>query len=491
MKLGYQSIPDAAAAAAAKEAGTSSTSNDTPPPPLELADPSAHPNKPSKSGSRCRAFAFGTIFGAAFALLLVVCIGKGSHFVKLAFQPRHWRPSSSRHHTVRGAHHVVSSTGTNSRWHKLFHPPRLTKVSIGPRPFYLLSQMNDDDPLKQALGQCADRIVEYRTSDFVIGHRGAALQFPEHTFQSHDAASRMGAGLVECDVNLTKDKKLVCRHMRCDLHLTTNVLLVPELAKKCSDPFQPAQHGVNAKAKCCTTDFTLEEIQSLCGKMHSCNMKAKSPKTYVGNTPGWQTDLYSHDCPKIQSHEDYVRTVDSNSGSFVPEFKMLDYDFTKREDGYTREMYVRQILDDYKDIDPLRVYVQGFTWKDMYYVAKYKPQYRQNSFALDKNMATAWYTKQQLRGHFAALVENGIPAVAPAIFMLLEVDKHGNIVPSQYAKVAREMGLEIIAWTLERSDGEHIQYQMQCILISNVFFSRVKHYFYMIPPLTNICRLLF
>ena len=37
--------------------------------------------------------------------------------------------------------------------------------------------------------------------------------------------------------------------------------------------------------------------------------------------------------------------------------------------------------------------------------------------------------------------------------MLLEVDADGNIVPSLYAKVAKEMGFEIIAWTLERSDA--------------------------------------
>ena len=39
--------------------------------------------------------------------------------------------------------------------------------------------------------------------------------------------------------------------------------------------------------------------------------------------------------------------VNANGGSFVPEFKMLDYDFTKRNDGYTRQMYVDQILAEY------------------------------------------------------------------------------------------------------------------------------------------------
>eukprot|EP00985_Skeletonema_marinoi_P033292 scaffold40957_cov285-Skeletonema_marinoi.AAC.1 len=37
--------------------------------------------------------------------------------------------------------------------------------------------------------------------------------------------------------------------------------------------------------------------------------------------------------------------------------------------------------------------------------------------------------------------------------MLLEVDTENNLVPTLYAKVARELGLGIVAWTLERSDA--------------------------------------
>lgn len=404
---------------------------------------------PSSAATRAtiRDFFLGTIFGVLATLIFAVCFGGGDRYIPHALEPRQWRPSSLHRNGITSPR---QPTGHFLRFHR---PRRTVKVSIGPRPYFLLSQMDDNDPLKEELGQCADRIEVFRPSDFVLGHRGAALQFPEHTTRSHDAASRMGAGLVECDVNLTKDRQLVCRHMRCDLHQTTNVLLVPELAKKCTQPFVPAKTGTAAKAKCCTTDFTLDEIQSLCGKMHSFNGRAKTPREYVGNTPHFQTDLYSHDCPHIQSHRDYIETVDGNGGNFVPEFKMLDYDFDQRKDGYTREMYLQQILDDYKGISPRRVYPQGFTWEDMFHVVKHFPQFSANAFALDKNMTTELYTRRQLRDYFRPLIANNVPAIAPAIFMLLDVDVDGNIVPSLYAKVAREMGLDIIAWTLERSDA--------------------------------------
>ena len=89
--------------------------------------------------------------------------------------------------------------------------------SLGPRPLYLVDDM-DKSPLKDALQECA--AGPFYPTDFSIGHRGAAMQFPEHTRESYIAAAQMGAGIVECDVTFTKDMELVCRHSQCDLHTT-------------------------------------------------------------------------------------------------------------------------------------------------------------------------------------------------------------------------------------------------------------------------------
>src|SRR5688500_687234 len=87
-------------------------------------------------------------------------------------------------------------------------------VQLGPRPFFLVEDMAESR-LKRKLESCSNG--PFRTTDFSIGHRGAALQFPEHTQESYEAAARMGAGILECDVTFTKDKELVCRHAQCDL----------------------------------------------------------------------------------------------------------------------------------------------------------------------------------------------------------------------------------------------------------------------------------
>ena len=169
-------------------------------------------------------------------------------------------------------------------------------IQLGPRPFYLVNDMAKS-PLKTELKQCADG--PFKKTDFSIGHRGAAMQFPEHTKESYLAAAQMGAGILECDVTFTKDKELVCRHSQCDLHTTTNILATP-LADKCAVPFTPAQLDPKtgelitpASAKCCTTDITLEEFKTLKGKMDGANKKATTVADYLKGTAGWRTDLYS------------------------------------------------------------------------------------------------------------------------------------------------------------------------------------------------------
>ena len=92
----------------------------------------------------------------------------------------------------------------------------------------------------------------------------------------------MGAGVIECDVTFTKDRQLVCRHAQCDLHTTTDILAMPALAAKCSQPFSPADpaSGKKASAKCCTTDITLAEFRTLRAKMDGSNANATTSDEY-------------------------------------------------------------------------------------------------------------------------------------------------------------------------------------------------------------------
>ncbi len=91
--------------------------------------------------------------------------------------------------------------------HKFSHAKKHNHaVQLGPRPFYLVEDM-DEGKLKESLKEC--RKGPFFKTDFSIGHRGAAMQFPEHTKESYVAAAKMGAGIIECDVTFTQDRELV------------------------------------------------------------------------------------------------------------------------------------------------------------------------------------------------------------------------------------------------------------------------------------------
>ena len=49
---------------------------------------------------------------------------------------------------------------------------------------------------------------------FVVAHRGASADLPEHTLAAFELALAQGADAIECDVRLTRDGHLVCMHDR-------------------------------------------------------------------------------------------------------------------------------------------------------------------------------------------------------------------------------------------------------------------------------------
>jgi glycerophosphoryl diester phosphodiesterase len=161
-------------------------------------------------------------------------------------------------------------------------------VHLGPRPFYLVDKM-DEGQLKDRLLACDAGSM--KRTDWSIGHRGAALQFPEHTEESYRAAARMGAGIVECDVTFTRDRQLVCRHAQDDLHTTTNILAT-DLASTCVESFTPASGEDRASAKCTTADITLDEFKSLEAKMDAAGISCRSNGAIVPSERaprGWRS----------------------------------------------------------------------------------------------------------------------------------------------------------------------------------------------------------
>jgi glycerophosphoryl diester phosphodiesterase len=315
----------------------------------------------------------------------------------------------------------------------------------------------DDGQLKDELKACAKG--PFRKSDFSIGHRGAAMQFPEHTKESYVAAARMGAGIMECDVTFTKDRELVCRHSQCDLHTTTNILATP-LAAKCSVPFSPAVYDeagnlvTPAQARCCTSDITLEEFKTLKGKMDASNRGATTLAEYLDATPSWRTDLYTQ-TGTLMTHRESIELFKKLRVKMTPELKSPSVEMPYEGD-YSQQDYAQQMIDEYKaaGIHPRKVFAQSFNLDDVLYWIANEPAFGQQAVFLDGRYDLADFDFRDpatWTPNMGELAGMGVNIIAPPMWMLVDTDGSNNIVPSDYAVAAKAAGLDLITWTLERS----------------------------------------
>jgi glycerophosphoryl diester phosphodiesterase len=344
-------------------------------------------------------------------------------------------------------------------------------VQLGPRPFYLVEGM-DEGKLKDRLMQCKDGPF-YKT-DFSIGHRGAALQFPEHTKESYEAGARQGAGIVECDVTFTKDGELVCRHAENDLHTTTNIL-VTGLADKCTKKFTPATFDPSgnrltaATAECRTSDLTLAEFKSLTGKMDASNPNARAPQEFLGGTASWRTDLYTGRGTLMTLRES-IRLNKKLGVTHTPELKesVVDPATDKKRieqafggEGQTaQENYARAFANVLQEegVEPRDAWPQSFNLDDVFYWIDHTQYGKQAVYLLDYDtdkdnvIIQAPYDAMKRMDFLKMLKNRGVKVIAPSMPALLRVNGAGEIVPSPFAVDLKRMGFDIITWTFERSD---------------------------------------
>lgn len=323
-------------------------------------------------------------------------------------------------------------------------------VHLGDRPAELISSLPAGS-LRSELESCAGQPAA--RSLFSISHRGAPLKYPEHTREGYIAAAEMGAGIIECDVTFTSDKALVCRHSQCDLHTTTNILQTP-LAAQCSVPPDDSSNTPYKDVKCCTSDFTLAEFKSLRGKIDSGNKDAPTLNEYLSLAGTPKAELQNLNGTLI-THRESIELFKELGVKMIPELKQPQVPMPFQGD-FTQEMLAQALVDEYVDarINPADVFMQSFNLNDVHYwleeasefgaqAAWLDGRYRDRSF--DPTVDSTWNPSM------AELAAGGVQILAPPLWMLLTVDDKQQIVPSAYANAAQSAGLDLIAWTLERS----------------------------------------
>jgi glycerophosphoryl diester phosphodiesterase len=306
-------------------------------------------------------------------------------------------------------------------------------IQLGPRPFFLVKGM-DEGPLKQKLLRCEHG--PFRRTDFSIAHRGAPLQFPEHTREAYEAGARMGAGIVECDVTFTRDGALVCRHDECDLHTTTNIVTT-ELNNSCTVPYS----GPGSSPRCCASDLTLQQFKTLKGKMDASNPNAQDAAGFLGGTASFRTDLYTSRGTLLTLRESIA--LNRKLGvKHTPELKAGNPDRIREVFG-SQANYAQRMIDEFKraGVDPRDVWPQSFNLDDVLYWIRNEPRFGRQAVYLDDVDPGANIpplTAEELHQVRA----QGVRILAPPVPALLTVNELDEIVPSQYALDIRRAGLK-------------------------------------------------
>lgn len=109
-----------------------------------------------------------------------------------------------------------------------------------------------------ALAGCVSMSGSGAARPFVIGHRGASGERPEHTISAYMRAIEQGADAIEPDVVMTRDGVLVCRHEN-EISGTTDVAEHPEFADRRKEK---TVDGATASGWW-VEDFTLAELKTL------------------------------------------------------------------------------------------------------------------------------------------------------------------------------------------------------------------------------------
>jgi glycerophosphoryl diester phosphodiesterase len=324
-------------------------------------------------------------------------------------------------------------------------------IELGGRAAFLVSDMRDG-PLKARLAACLG--AQPRRTPFSIGHRGAGIRFPEHTREAYEAGYRMGAGMLECDVTFTKDLALVCRHSQNDLATTTNILVTP-LAATCIEPFRPAEVDERgrvvraARAQCRTSELSVAEFKSLRGKIDAFNPAAQTPEEFVATTPaprdGFEPGVATG---TLLTHAESIALFRELGVKMTPELKEPSVRMPFA--GVTRSALAQKLVDEYEaaGVDAADVFPQSFDVRDVRYWIQHEPEFGRQAVLLDDaNLLTQLPSARRLARYKA----QGINIWAPPLFALLALDDQGRIVASRHARAAAAAGLDIIAWTLERS----------------------------------------
>ena len=204
-----------------------------------------------------------------------------------------------------------------------------------------------------------------------------------------------------------------------------------------------------ARAECRTSELTLAEFKSLRGKIDAFDPAAQTVEQFVTPQRAARPDLGAGvERGTLLTHAESIALFRRLGVQMTPELKEPSVELPFN--GLTRDQLAQKLIDEYRaaGVPPSAVWPQSFDRRDVEYWIAREPEFGERAVLLDDTALPVGAPRaRRLKRYKAA----GINVWAPPLFVLLDLDAEGRIVPSRAARAARAAGLDIIAWTLERS----------------------------------------
>ena len=263
---------------------------------------------------------------------------------------------------------------------------------------------------------------------FVIGHRGASGERPEHTLVAYALALEQGADFVEPDVVPTKDGELVARHEN-EISGTTDVAEHPEFAARRTTKTIEGR----AVTGWFTEDFTLAELKTL-------HARERLPQLRPANT------AFADE--RIATLDEVIALAKARGKGVVAEIKHSSYFASiglpieqRLVDAFARHGWTRAE-------DPV--------WIESFEVANLKALRRMTRLKLVQLLEEKGAPADGGADSYAAMTTPaGLKAVAayadgigPAKALIVPRDAEGrSMEPSSLVANAHAEGLKVIVWT--------------------------------------------
>ena len=205
--------------------------------------------------------------------------------------------------------------------------------------------------------------------------------------------------------------------------------------------------------QCCTSDITLQEFKSLCGKMDNYNPAALTAEDFLKGTSvqaPFRTDLYSS-CGTLVTNAESIALIKRFGRKHTPELKA----YTPGPGMPSYDAIRSKLIQNYIDngVDATMVFPQSIVYADILFWIRNFPEFGKQAVYSDSDgnlPCDGTLANCVLDNQFAQLASEGVKYLAPQMNVLVDVE-NGSYVPSQYAIAAKAAGFKIITWTLERS----------------------------------------